>query len=69
MASSYNVIIHLSRRQNAPPFHFFLELELIDAGDITRPDPARREQELAWIRGWLDVASAIGASHFWRYRR
>ena len=36
---------------------------LIDAGDITHSDPAQLEKELAWIRGWLDVASAIGASH------
>jgi len=36
---------------------------LIDAGDITHDDPAQREKELAWIRGWLAVASAIGASH------
>ena len=36
---------------------------LIDAGDITHSDPAQREAELAWIRGWLDVAAAIGASH------
>ncbi len=34
-----------------------------DAGDITHSDPAQQEKELAWIRGWLDVASAIGASH------
>jgi len=36
---------------------------LIDAGDITQADPAQREAELACIRGWLDVAAAIGASH------
>lgn len=36
---------------------------LIDAGDITQEDPALRERDLAWIRGWLDVAGAIGASH------
>ncbi len=36
---------------------------LIDAGDITHSDPAQLEKELAWVRGWLDVASAIGASH------
>ena len=36
---------------------------LIDAGDITHGDPAQLEKELAWIRGWLDVAAAIGASH------
>lgn len=36
---------------------------LIDAGDITQDDPALRERDLAWIRGWLDVAGAIGATH------
>ncbi|MBX3054636.1 MAG: sugar phosphate isomerase/epimerase [Caldilineaceae bacterium] len=36
---------------------------LIDAGDITHSDPAQLEKELDWIRGWLDVAAAIGASH------
>lgn len=36
---------------------------LIDAGDITQSDPVQLEKELAWIRGWLDVAAAMGASH------
>ena len=36
---------------------------LIDAGDIPQDDPAQQARELAWIRGWLDVAAAIGASH------
>ena len=36
---------------------------LIDAGDITQDDLALVERDLAWIRGWLDVAEAIGASH------
>lgn len=36
---------------------------LIDAGDITQEDPALRARDLAWIRGWLEVAGAIGASH------
>lgn len=36
---------------------------LIDAGDITHKDPAQLEKELAWIRGWLDVAAVTGASH------
>ena len=36
---------------------------LIDAGDITQPDPTRREQELAWIRSWLIVAGFVGATH------
>jgi sugar phosphate isomerase/epimerase len=36
---------------------------LIDAGDLTHSDPTQLEKEMAWIRGWLDVAAAIGASH------
>lgn len=36
---------------------------LIDAGDITHPDPGTRSQHLAWIRGWIDVAGVLGASH------
>jgi sugar phosphate isomerase/epimerase len=36
---------------------------LIDAGDITNPDVARRQQDLAWIRSWIDAAAACGASH------
>lgn len=36
---------------------------LIDAGDITQPDPARRAEELTWIRSWLEVAGRCGASH------
>lgn len=36
---------------------------LIDAGDITQDDPALLARDLAWIRGWLDVAGAIGATH------
>lgn len=36
---------------------------LIDAGDITHPDPAQRQREMAWIRGWIDVAADLGASH------
>lgn len=31
---------------------------LVDAGDITGPDASR---DTAWIRGWIDVAAAIGA--------
>jgi sugar phosphate isomerase/epimerase len=34
---------------------------LIDAGDITEPDPAARAEELAWIRGWLEIAGRCGA--------
>jgi sugar phosphate isomerase/epimerase len=36
---------------------------LIDAGDITNPDVARRQQDLDWIRSWIDAAAACGASH------
>lgn len=36
---------------------------LIDAGDITHDDPQLRARDISWIRGWLDVAAAIGASH------
>jgi sugar phosphate isomerase/epimerase len=36
---------------------------LIDAGDITQPDPARQAEELAWIRSWLEIAGQCGASH------
>ena len=34
---------------------------LVDAGDITHADPARREADLAWIRGWIDIAGRLGA--------
>lgn len=34
---------------------------LIDEGDLTAPDPAARERDLAGIRGWIDVAAAAGA--------
>jgi len=36
---------------------------LIDAGDITRPDSAQREADMAWIRSWLEIAGACGAAH------
>jgi sugar phosphate isomerase/epimerase len=36
---------------------------LIDAGDITRPDPAEREAELNFIRHWIDIAGRCGAGH------
>ena len=36
---------------------------LIDAGDITHPDAARREADLAWIRAWLEIAGKCGAGH------
>jgi sugar phosphate isomerase/epimerase len=34
---------------------------LVDAGDITAPDPAARAADLQRIRGWIDVAAAVGA--------
>nr|MDQ2732998.1 sugar phosphate isomerase/epimerase [Armatimonadota bacterium] len=34
---------------------------LIDAGDVTNPDPEKRTRDLEWIRGWIDVASEVGA--------
>lgn len=34
---------------------------LIDEGDPTAEDPAERERQLALIRGWIDVAAAVGA--------
>src|SRR5262245_51993552 len=36
---------------------------LIDAGDITHPDPAERAENLEWIQGWLAVAGRCGAGH------
>jgi sugar phosphate isomerase/epimerase len=36
---------------------------LIDAGDITHPDPAERIENLAWIRGWLEIAGRCNAGH------
>ncbi len=36
---------------------------LIDAGDITNPDPAKRQTDLDWIKGWIDIASRVGAEN------
>lgn len=36
---------------------------LIDSGDITHPNPAAREEDLRWIRGWLEIAGRCGAGH------
>jgi len=33
---------------------------LIDGGDITHPDHA--ERDIAWIKEWIDVAAALGAT-------
>ncbi|KIL41661.1 xylose isomerase [Gordoniibacillus kamchatkensis] len=34
---------------------------LADYGDITNPDERRREADIEWMKGWIDVASAAGA--------
>ena len=34
---------------------------LIDAGDITAPDPEARERDLERIRRWIDIAARVGA--------
>jgi sugar phosphate isomerase/epimerase len=34
---------------------------LIDSGDITAPDASQRDADLRMIRGWIDVAAAVGA--------
>jgi sugar phosphate isomerase/epimerase len=34
---------------------------LIDAGNITNPDPERRDADIAMIKSWMDVAAAVGA--------
>jgi sugar phosphate isomerase/epimerase len=36
---------------------------LIDAGDITHPHAARREEDLNWIKGWISVAARCGAKN------
>jgi sugar phosphate isomerase/epimerase len=36
---------------------------LIDAGDITHPEAARREEDLNWIKGWISVAARCGAKN------
>lgn len=36
---------------------------LIDAGDITNPEPKKREKDLAWIRSWIDIAGKMGAEN------
>ena len=43
--------------QHGVTFHSLL----IDTGDITHPDETQREQELALIKGWIDVAGICGA--------
>jgi sugar phosphate isomerase/epimerase len=34
---------------------------LVDEGDITAADPARRARDLELIAGWIDVAATVGA--------
>jgi sugar phosphate isomerase/epimerase len=34
---------------------------LIDTGDISAPDPEQRAAEIADVRRWIDIASALGA--------
>jgi sugar phosphate isomerase/epimerase len=36
---------------------------LIDAGDITQPNPVLRKRDLSWIGAWLDVAAQLGAKN------
>lgn len=36
---------------------------LIDTGDISNPDPERRSADIAMIKGWIDCAATLGASH------
>lgn len=38
-----------------------LQTLLIDAGDLTHPDPAIAEKHEAWIASWLETAAALGA--------
>ena len=35
---------------------------LIDDGDITAPDSKVREEQVVWIQGWIDTASALEAA-------
>jgi sugar phosphate isomerase/epimerase len=34
---------------------------LIDYGDISSSDETRRQADIAWIKGWIDIASTAGA--------
>lgn len=38
----------------------FLTL-LVDYGDISSPDEVRRDSDIAYLRGWIDVAAKAGA--------
>lgn len=35
---------------------------LIDDGDITALEPATRERDIAWIKGWIETTGELGAS-------
>ncbi|MDF2837588.1 MAG: Xylose isomerase domain protein barrel [Paenibacillus sp.] len=35
---------------------------LVDYGDLSSPDAARRESDLAYLTGWIDTAAQAGAS-------
>ncbi|MFC5448557.1 sugar phosphate isomerase/epimerase family protein [Paenibacillus aestuarii] len=34
---------------------------LIEYGDISSPDAARRQSDIDWIKGWIDIAARAGA--------
>ncbi len=36
---------------------------LVDEGDVSAPDLAVRERDLAHIRGWIDIAARLGARY------
>jgi len=36
---------------------------LVDEGDVSAPDPAARERDLANIRDWIDIATQLGARY------
>jgi sugar phosphate isomerase/epimerase len=35
---------------------------LVDYGDISSPDPVRRESDIRYLKGWIDTAKTAGAS-------
>jgi len=39
-----------------------LQTLLIDDGDLSHPDAALRECDLAWIAGWIEAAGLLGAT-------
>lgn len=34
---------------------------LLEYGDISSPDKVRRQSDIAWIKGWIDIAALTGA--------